>query len=134
MGIFNLREPKKTDKPTIVVADFDRLESHSVGFVLHGKTHIIRPVKVREFYAAISKLAAFGELQKKEKLTDDEVNQKYLEIIQTLCDTITLKDIQECTAPQIGGLFQLIVDSILGKSQAQGVPMEAAEKKSLVNP
>jgi response regulator RpfG family c-di-GMP phosphodiesterase len=134
MGIFNFREPKKTDKPTIVVADFDRLESHSVGFVLHGKTHIIRPVKVREFYAAISKLAAFAELQKKEKLTDDEVNQKYLEIIQTLCDTITLKDIQECTAPQIGGLFQLIVDSILGKSQAQGVPMEAAEKKSLVNP
>jgi hypothetical protein len=134
MGIFNFREPKKTDKPTIVVADFDRLESHSVGFVLHGKTHIIRPVKVREFYAAISKLSTFGELQKKEKLTDDEVNQKYLEIIQTLCDTITLKDIQECTAPQIGGLFQLIVDSILGKSQAQGVPMEEAEKKSLVNP
>jgi hypothetical protein len=134
MGIFNFREPRKPEKPIVVVADFDKLESHSVGFVLHGKTHIIRPVKVKEFYAAISKLATFGELQKKEKLSEDEVSEKYLEIIQTLCDTITLKDIKECTDPQIGALFQLIVNSILGKSQAQGIPMEAAEKKSLVNP
>ena len=134
MGLFNIREPKKSEKPIVMVADLDRLESHSVGFRLHGKVHVIKPVKVKEFYSAISKLSAFGVLQKKEKLTDDELNAKYLEIITALCDTITLKDVEDCTRPQIAGLFQLIVDSIMGKSQAQAEPMEAAEKKSLANP
>lgn len=134
MGIFNLKEPKKTEKPIVMVADLDRLESHSVGFRLHGKTHIIRPVKVKEFYATIAKLASFAELQKSEKLTDDELNTRYLELIQMLCDTVTLKDIQDCSRPQIAGLFQLIVDSITGKAHAVGEALELPEKKSPQNP
>ena len=129
MGIFKIREPKKSEKPIVVVADFDKLESHSVGFVLHGKTHIIRPVKVKEFYSAIQKLAMFEGLKTQDNLTDEDLNAKYLEVINTLCDTITLKDVQECSKVQIFGVFQLITDSILGKSQAKAEPMESAEKK-----
>jgi hypothetical protein len=121
-----------------VVADLDRLESHSVGFVLHGKTHIIRPIRVKEFYAVLGKLSAFMDLSKKEKLTDDELNQGYLEIIKSLCDSVTLKDIEKCTRPQIAGMFQIIVNCILGKAQVgERHPLdgdETQEKKSLVNP
>ena len=117
-----------------MVADLDRLESHSVGFRLHGQTHIIKPVKVKEFYKTIERLAAFVQLQQRENLTDAELNAGYLEIIQSLCDTITLKDIEECSPPQIAGLFQIIVDTISGKAHAKGQPLESEEKKRPPSP
>jgi hypothetical protein len=132
---FKLKEPKKeTQKPIVMVADLDRLESHSVGFTLHGKVHIIKPVKVKEFYATIERLASFVSFQQREKLTDAELNAGYLEIMRPLCDTITLKDIEDCSPPQISGLFQIIVDTISGKTHAKAQPLKSEEKKSPVNP
>lgn len=105
------REPKESPK---VVKDLDAIVQESTAVTLHGNVHEIRPVLVSEFFALANAMASVKSLEKREKVTIDEIVSAYYGIISAVCSTITREDILKCTQSQLAALMQHIMDHITG--------------------
>jgi hypothetical protein len=99
-----------------VVSDLDALIAAPVPFKFNGKVHVINPISVVEFYKYINALSGIMNLNQ-DSVTVDEMIDKYYALFGAICDTITRNDISSMTQAQVTALFQLTVDSIMGKSQ-----------------
>lgn len=111
---------------TDVVRDLDAIISEPVFFKLHGKVREIRPISTAGYLKYVNSLAALYELKDKQTVSADELIDRYFELVSAVCDDFTREDIEEMGQQQIGALFQLILDTISGKSQVE------AEKKTLL--
>jgi len=113
-----------------VVADLDALLNESVYFKLHGKTHEIKPLSAKQFLILTNNLGHLLDLKEKSEITPDELVDRYYDLVSSCCETISKDDIKNMTQQQIAGLFQLVMDALTGKAQAQS-KHEIAEKKTL---
>lgn len=118
MGILNFREPKKAAPDTQIICDLDSVVEKRAAFTLDGVSHYVNPVTTQSFVVWVSKLA---ELKKE---SDPEaVKQKYFEMINFMCPTVTMKMINKLTHAQSVMLFAAICDKVMGRQPE-------AEKKS----
>ena len=115
---------------TSVVADLDALIEDDVHFKLHGKVHVIKPISSQEFLVFTNNLAKLYEMQEKEKITARELIERYFALVNSICKTVTIEDIENMNQNQIGAMFQLILDSVGGKAQAKAKDILEMEKKT----
>lgn len=119
MGLLNFREPKKAAAPeTQIICDLDSVVEKRAAFTLEGVTHYVNPVTTQNFVIWVTKLA---ELKK--EMDAESVKQKYFEMINFMCPTVTMKMINKLTQAQCVMLFAAICDKVMGKQPE-------AEKKS----
>lgn len=114
------RMKAKEWQETKMVADFDRMVSCRVAFVLNGRTHYINPVETEKYLQfvvetekldEILKKARRGELKDKRSLYD-----QYGAIFNLMCDTLDASDVYEMTDVQIGAVVNLIRECVSGKA------------------
>jgi hypothetical protein len=123
MSFFGL--PTKKEMP--VVSDLDAMIADPVPFRFGGKVHKIKPISVMEFYKYTNALSELMKLKERNDVTATEMLDGYFSLFNSVCDTITHKDIESMSAAQIAALFKLTVDSITGASQVSPVD----EKKKI---
>jgi hypothetical protein len=118
-----------TTGPEDLISDLDALIEKPVSFRLHGRIHSILPITTETFMVYTNAFANLYELNKQEKISPKELILRYHDIISSVCKTVSVEDIENMTQPQIAALYQLIVDTVQGKTQAQ---IGEAEKKKLM--
>jgi hypothetical protein len=114
-----------------VIADLDAIVLEPVQFKLHGKLHEIAPVTTESFLRYTNALGKLMELKDKNQITPDELVEGYFGLISSVCGTVTKQDIDDMTQGQVAALFQLVMDSVTGKAQAEVHKQELGEKKNL---
>lgn len=108
-----------------LVADLDKLIAEPVPFRWNGSIHFIKPISTKEFLSISEGLATLDKLRRAEQVTAEELLDGYSKVFSAACETIGRKEIEQMTQAQIGALYQLILDTITGKSHGE-------EKKTLV--
>lgn len=107
----------------ILVADLDKLIADPVPFRWNGMVHFIKPISTKEFLSISEGLAMLDKLRRADQVTAEELLEGYSKVFSSACETIGRKEIEQMTQAQIGALYQLILDTITGKSHTE-------EKKS----
>lgn len=108
------RTAKKIDGP---VSDLDAIIAEPVNFRFKGKIHQLKPVDMQTFlkftsaHSSLMRAAQDPEV----KLSAEDLAQKYHQVISSLCNTITVKDIMDMEQVQIAALFQLVMDVVTGQ-------------------
>ena len=120
-------------QPREVVSDLDALVSEPIAFRFNGEIHEIKPVTTIELFSFTTAFAEIQEISSRgEQVTVSELVDAYARVISSVCPTITRAHVEDMTQPQVGALFQLVMDSVVGKAHAQpGVEPEDAKKKHL---
>jgi hypothetical protein len=123
----NLFRPAREAAKAVVVADLDKLVSEQTAFRWDGKVHVIKPLATETFFKVCNELSRMQDLAKREALTAKELVDAYSDLFASICDTIHRKDVESMSQAQVGALFQLVIDSVAGKSQVD------EKKKTLVH-
>lgn len=97
-----------------VLVDLDRLVSESVGFRLNGKVHTIKPMTTETFFKVANELAKLSVLRSETEVDQKAVIGGYISLFESVCDTISKKDVYQMSQPQIAALFQQILNCITG--------------------
>lgn len=108
-----------------IVADLDAILTEPIHFRLLGKVHTLEPITTENFLLYTNALAKLFQMRDEKMISSQDLIQRYFDLFSSVCKTIELKDIQGMTQAQVAGLYQLILDSFQGKSQAE------LEKKTL---
>lgn len=131
MGLFNIRTKKQVDGPeAVIVSDLDAMVANPIAFRLHGKVHHLRPVTTKEFFAYSNALISLDRLKEDSKISDEEILDTYLRLIQAVCDTIDREDVRKMTHAQAGALIKLIIDHVTGRVHAPEPATEEEQKKN----
>ena len=112
--------PTRTKHTAELVADFDAMTTDPVAFKLNGKIHEIKPISTGEFFAyanAYAKLMAMLD-EKKLTINPGELIERYFELFYSVCPSITIEDIKNSNNAQVAGLYQLIIDTVTGRTHA----------------
>lgn len=106
---------EKKPRANVPVIDLDAICETEQYVQLHGKTHVIKPVLLEEFYALANAWAGIQMLTKEEKVTHKQMVDAYYSVIMPICPSITVEDLQKCTAAQLSALLQLVIDHQNGR-------------------
>lgn len=100
-----------------VVTDLDAIVSESVSFRFNGKLHQIHPISLESFLRFSNAQTNLMAGLKDEAIlkTPKELATRYFEMISSVCDSITLDDIQDMEQVQIAALYQLVLDIVTGQ-------------------
>lgn len=112
-----------------VVADLDAITQDTVNFKLNGKIHEIKPLSTKEFLVYTNALSKLWELKEKDVVGPDELIDKYYDMVYSIVPSITKEDIGSMNQQKIGALFQLILDTVSGRTQV--LTRQEAQKKTL---
>lgn len=116
MSILNwFRKRKNLKVSSDIVADLDAMIVENVGFKLHGKQHVIRPLTVEQFMLYAVNLSEIYSLKERNDLSASELIDKYYALISSVCSTVKRSDIEEMSQQQVSALFELIVETVTGK-------------------
>lgn len=121
---------KSKSKPAVVVRDFDKLLTEAVAFRLHGKVHKLNPITVQEFWRFSESMVRMQKLAEQADVTAKELIEGYLTVFQSVCPSMTLKDVEDMSQPQVGALLQLVIDTIQGASQLEDYDFEKKNPKT----
>jgi len=112
--------PARSKHTAELVADFDALSSEPISFRLNGKIHQIKPINTAEFFKYANAYAKLMQMldEKRTTIHPRELIERYFEVFSSVCDSITMADIENSNNAQMAGLFQLIIDTVSGRSQA----------------
>lgn len=116
-----------------LIADLDSIVEEKIMFKLHGKQHFIAPISTIEFFKFAEKLAAFNALRDKENIKGEELVNGYFEVISSVCNSINIDDIEKCTSAQIGALFQLVLDKVMGRLTDEKKKLLTDEPSRILN-
>ncbi len=131
MGMLHKLRPRRSDAEANarLVADIDKIVSQPVSFNLHGRVRVLKPISTEEF---LKFTKAYNELvltQEQEDVTAKTYIKNIYKMFKTVCNDISIKDIQEMNQVQIGALHGLIVRTVSGEIFTED--QESFEKKSL---
>lgn len=117
MGFLSKMMPtrRKAQVDLRVVANLDDIITRSSAFVLHGKSHTIEPMSVERFMKWSAALAELFALKEKKDIQTEELLDAYTHAFQSVCPSITRKDIENSSQAQLAGLYGLILDHVAGK-------------------
>lgn len=129
MSLFAFKKPVETTAQ--VVSDLDALVAEPIAFRFQGKLHEIKPISTLELLRFTNAFAQLQQLnQKSDTISVDELIDAYTSVISSVCPTITREHVKDMTQAQVSALFQLVMDSVVGKAHAQpGIGSEDAKKK-----
>ena len=114
--IFSKLQPtRQAAAPSGVVADLDAMLSEAVGFKLHGKMHVIRPLTVEQFMKLTNKMAEIYDLKNKTGIEPSEIVDLYYSTVSIASKTVTREDISNMNTQQVTALLELIIETITGK-------------------
>ncbi len=116
---------KEIDRKAVVY-DVDKIHSRTTVFRLHGKEHQIKPLTTAQFFEYITAYNNFRTLGEKEKVSAEDLKNSYFDVFNTVCDSITRKDVEDCSQQQAAVLFGVILEAITGKENT-----DEAKKKIL---
>lgn len=103
-------------------ADLDALASRTVSFKFQGVSYKIGPIDTINFMEFSNALIALQDLVLSEKtIAPDELRMKYTNLFKSVCSQITDDTVKAMEIPQVAAVFQLIVDSVLGRIQDEGL-------------
>jgi len=131
VSLFSLKQ-KIQESSAQVVSDLDALVAEPIAFRFKGKVHEIKPISTLELLKFTNAFAGLQELSgKSDTITVSELVEAYTQVISSVCPTITSDHVKDMTQAQVAALFQLVMDSVVGKAHAQpGVAStEDAKKK-----
>jgi hypothetical protein len=116
---------------TLAVADLDKILVGKVIFKLHGNQHTINPLTTEQLFKFINIL---DEVQntKHEGKTVEELIDKFHRLFSSVCPSITLEDVRDCSMNQVVGLLSLVIESATGRQTPLGDDGEV--KKNLLQP
>ena len=122
MSVFNFR-PARTAKidESKVVVDLDRLIAEPVYFRLKGTIHAIKPMTTRTYLSVTNEIGKMQNLRGEAEPDTKAVFDGYLRLFQTVCDTISEKDIMDMNLPQRAALIQEILRHVSGRVEADQV-------------
>jgi hypothetical protein len=117
-----------------IISDFDSLLTEQVGFKFRGKIHVLNPVDVKNFMQitiAYRNLLQMIEARSEgSSLTDDEVYQKYYDLIHPIVPSITYAEMRAMTLVMLNNLINLVFRQLSGDPSLY----EKDEKKNLFKP
>lgn len=130
MSLFSLKQ-KVQESNAAVVSDLDALVSEPVAFRFQGRIHEIKPISTLELLKFTNAFSGLQELSgKSDQITVSELVEAYTEVISSVCPTITKVHVENMTQSQVSALFQLVMDSVVGRAHVGPVvPSEDAKKK-----
>lgn len=107
---------KASDGP---VQDLDAIVAEPVSFRFKGKIHTLKPFSLAEFLKFTNAQSALMNLLKDEDtlISSNDLAKKYLAVIGSVCDSITLEDILAMEQVQVAALYQLVIDMVTGQVQ-----------------
>lgn len=119
--------PTRSSKSVSPVVDLDNLIAEQVPFKFQGRIHYIKPIRLDEFLRFTNANFEFiNRCQSETAMTKEELAKGYVKVINSVCESIVLKDIEAMEQSQIAALYQLIVDTVTGS-----VNMGDSKKKRL---
>ena len=131
MSLFSLKA--KAAQPTaVIVSDLDALIAEPIAFRLQGEVHEIKPVSTVEllkFTNAFARLQALNESSGTLSVAD--LVDAYTQVISSVCPTITRAHVEGMTQSQIAALFQLVIESVMGKAHVAPSVETADDKKKV---
>ena len=123
--------PARAKKQEGPVTDLDAIVAESVSFRFKGKVHVLHPVDMETFLkftnAQSTLMRVLGD--RESVLTPQGLAEKYFEVINPLCASITLSDIMGMEQVQIAALYQLIIDMVTGQVDI----VEGKKKRQKIN-
>lgn len=129
MGLFSIKPVRQ--QHVEVVQDLDQLIAEPIAFKLFGKTHLIEPLKTKEYLAVYDAWMNWDLILKRAKsdqpVTTGELNDGYFNIFSSVCKTITFPMVEEMTLHQKAALFALVLKTFMGETHT--LP-EITEKKN----
>lgn len=116
-----------------VVSDLDALVAEPIAFRFNGEVHEIKPVSTLELLSFTNAFAELQELNgRSDAITVGELVDAYTSVISSVCPSITRDHVESMTQAQVAALFQLVMDSVVGKAHAQpGIAGSEDAKKKL---
>jgi len=112
------------DGVTNIVADIDAIEVNPVAFKWNGKAHYLRPVSTKEYLKIAEIFVRMDNLNKNQsEYSVNDLVDVYSELISSLCNTITKKDVLSMTQVQVAAIIQLIIEHVTGRiDQKKSLP------------
>lgn len=107
----------KAQKEIEPVTDLDAIVSEPVPFKFKNKIHYLKPMALDEFLKFTNAQAKLMDTIKntENKLTGETLALKYHAVISSVCDTITIEDINDMEQAQVAALYQLVIDLVTGQ-------------------
>ena len=106
----------KAKNESAPVADLDAIVADPVFFRYKGKIHELKPMSLEHFLKFSNAQAELMAGVKEDvKLTAQDLADRYLKVINSVCDTITRDDILEMEQVQVAALYQLVIDLVTGQ-------------------
>jgi hypothetical protein len=107
-----------------IVTDLDAILVKTVAFRFQGRTHVIPPVKNEEFFRAMNALARLDVLKKQDVISPEDLLEAYSDLFRITFPSITREYLERMSPHQLGVLFNLVIECIMGKTHVD------TEKKS----
>lgn len=126
-------EEKDSTAEQEMLCDLDALTTKRVTFTIHGKTHVLMPITTQVFAEFWNQVLKF---QKEKQETIEEQNLAYLKTVQTLCKTLTIKDVDKMTVLQKTVLIEALTSKVVGDKRIFDSSKDVAknQKKNLSHP
>lgn len=115
--VTNLRTGKSDQRVEVVVTDLDALVSEAVSFRFGGRLFKIMPITTEIFYSFIIRVQKVFEMSDKNELTAEDIHESYFEVFKIVCEDIRFEHVKAMSVNQLAALFQLCIDTVMGKSQ-----------------
>lgn len=115
MGFLKPTRDDAKNSSSQVLCDLDLIDTQSVSFNFHGKTHTLKPITTRVFFEFIQQVQTFAQ-GKFEQI--DEENEAFYKTVHVVCDSIKLDDVKEMTVVQKSVLLNGIRSKIMGSQDA----------------
>jgi hypothetical protein len=124
--------PARAKKQEGPVTDLDAIVAESVSFRFKGKNHTLHPIDMETFLKFTNAQSSLMRVlnDKENVLTTRGLAEKYFEVINPLCASISLKDIMDMEQVQIAALYQLIIDMVTGQVPDTG---DGKKKRQKIN-
>ena len=113
-----------------LIADIDSIVERTLSFKFMNRIHKLKNLDLENFMLWSNAWASMFELKNKET-SEEETLVKYLEVISSMCDSITIDDLKKAERPQIAALFGIVIDHALGKDRVEGYQKKKTIKGTL---
>lgn len=121
---------RKEITPATIVSDLDALIAEPIAFRFQGRVHEIQPISTLELVRFTNAWASLSELNgKSDAISVSDLVDAYTKVISAVCPSITRSHVEDMTQAQIAALFQLVMDSVVGKSHVEPDQTDDSKKK-----
>jgi hypothetical protein len=111
-----------------LISDLDELITKKVAFKYLGKLFHIKALSLEQFFAVTGTLAKLDNLKTRKIKSEEQLMEVYQELFDAAIDEkLAAKDM---SYQQIAALFNLILESVMGKAQVTAEKKKQLTKKA----